>query len=120
MTEKRHYATVHMAGEHYVARVGDETLVETDRAMVLEEVNDGKEYPPVIYFPQDEIAPERLQPTDHHTRCPIKGEASYFTVKTDGAALENAAWTYPDPLPEARAVKGYVAFYPDKVTIERM
>jgi len=40
-------------------------------------------------------------------------------VTVDGNVLENAAWTYPDPLPMVRAVKGYVAFYPDKVTIEK-
>jgi uncharacterized protein (DUF427 family) len=119
MTEKTHSATVAMAGEPYVARVGDATLVATDRAMILEEVSGDKRYPPVVYFPKDEIPSAVLAPSDHRSHCPIKGEAGYFDVTVNGSVLENAAWTYPDPLPMVRAVKGYVAFYPDKVTVEK-
>jgi uncharacterized protein (DUF427 family) len=119
MTQKTHSASVSMAGEPYVAKVGGVTIARSERAMVLEEVYGAKTYPPVIYFPQDDVAPEALQPSDHASHCPIKGDAGYFSVKADGTVLENAAWFYPDPLPMVRAVKGYVAFYPDKVTVER-
>lgn len=119
MTEKAHNATVAMAGEPYVAKVGGITIARSDRAMLLEEVYGEKSYPPVVYFPQDDVAPQSLVPSDHHSRCPIKGEAGYFSVKADGELLENAAWSYPDPLPMVRAIKGYVAFYSDKVAVEK-
>jgi len=28
---------------------------------------------------------------------------------------ENAVWSYEDPLPGVAAIKGYVAFYPNRV-----
>ena len=33
----------------------------------------------------------------------------------DGRAAENALWTYEDPYPEVAAIKGHLAFYPDRV-----
>lgn len=119
MSEKTHSATVSMAGESYVAKVGDVTIALSDRAMILEEVNGEKNYAPVVYFPQDDVEPEVLQPSDHATHCPIKGDARYFSVKANGTLLENAAWVYPDPQRMVRAVKDYVAFYPDKVSVEK-
>jgi len=83
-------------------------------------VNGEKTYAPVVYFPMDDIAPDMLAPTDHQTHCPIKGDARYFTVKAGGTTLENAAWSYPEPLRQVGAVKGYVAFYPDKVSVEKV
>jgi len=114
-----HSATVSLAGEPYVAKVGAATIALSDRAMILEEVNGAKSYAPVVYFPLDDVDPEALEASDHTTHCPIKGDAGYFTVTVDGTRLENAAWFYPEPLPLVGAVKGYVAFYPDKVTVER-
>ena len=116
--EKDHSATVSLAGEPYVAKVGGATVALSDRAMILEEVNGEKSYPPVVYFPMDDIDPDSLEASDHRTHCPIKGDASYFTVKAEGTRLKNAAWTYPKPQRQVGAVKGYVAFYPDKVTVE--
>ena len=120
MSDKTHSATVSMAGEPYAAKVGGVTVALSDRAMILEEVNGEKTYAPVIYFPLDDIEEDYLEPSDHQTHCPIKGDARYFTVKAGGTTLENAAWFYPDPLRQVGAVKGYVAFYPDKVSVERV
>jgi len=120
MPEKTHSATVSMAGESYAAKVGEVTVALSDRAMILEEVNGAKAYAPVIYFPMDDIAQDMLETSDHSTYCPIKGDARYFTVKANGTTLENAAWSYPDPLRQVGAVKGYVAFYPDKVAVEKV
>jgi uncharacterized protein (DUF427 family) len=55
---------------------------------------------------------ERLVRTDHHTDCPFKGQASYYSLK-DGP--ENAVWTYEQPYDEMLAIKDHLAFYPDKV-----
>jgi uncharacterized protein (DUF427 family) len=32
--------------------------------------------------------------------------------------VENAAWSYEDPKPDVAAIRGLLAFYPDKVTVE--
>ncbi|MGH2694330.1 MAG: DUF427 domain-containing protein [Actinomycetota bacterium] len=70
---------------------------------------------PVYYFPKEDVRAELLEPTDHHTRCPFKGEASYYSIVVDDRRSENAAWYYPDPIKGAPALEGYIAFYWDKV-----
>jgi uncharacterized protein (DUF427 family) len=46
--------------------------------------------------------------------CPYKGEAAHWTV----AGVEDAAWSYEYPRPEAQGMAGLLAFYPDKVLVE--
>lgn len=63
------------------------------------------------YFPPDSLKREHFAPSDHHTTCPWKGEASYFHVVVDGEENRNAAWYYPAPKPAAAEVAGRVAFW---------
>jgi uncharacterized protein (DUF427 family) len=65
---------------------------------------------PVYYFPQEDVRMEYLTKTDYHTHCPLKGDASYWTVKVGGRMAENAAWDYPQPLSDAADLKDYIAF----------
>ena len=53
--------------------------------------------------------------TDHHTVCPYKGRASYWTIRVGNQVSENAVWGYPDPYDEVPALKDFVAFYWDRV-----
>ena len=71
-----------------------------------------------VYFPPDAINREFFEETERHTQCHWKGEASYYTVKAGGEEADNAAWFYPETLPAADNIRGYVAFYP-VVTVER-
>jgi uncharacterized protein (DUF427 family) len=66
---------------------------------------------PVYYFPQSDLRAEFLTPTAHHTFCPYKGDAAYWSVSVNGKVAENAVWSYPDPFDEVAAIKGFVAFY---------
>jgi uncharacterized protein (DUF427 family) len=63
------------------------------------------------YFPPDTIKAEYFQPTNTHTICSWKGEASYYTLKVNGQENKDAAWYYPDPKPKAQNIKGYIAFW---------
>ena len=54
-------------------------------------------------------------PSETHTYCPYKGEASYLSFAVGGG--DDLAWYYPDPLPEVIGVKGLVAFYNEIVDI---
>src|SRR5258707_3956978 len=56
-----------------------------------------------------------LEATEHHTSSPLKGEASYWSVRVGNRVAENAAWSYPNPLPEGPDLKGYLAFYWDQM-----
>lgn len=91
--------------------VAGETIAESSRVKLLHETG----HTPVYYFPEEDVRTELLEPTDHTTRCPFKGEASYRTIRVGDDERANAVWSYPDPLPEAPALAGYLAFYWDAV-----
>ncbi len=69
------------------------------------------------YFPPESVKMEYFKPTDLHTSCPWKGEASYYSIEVNGKTQPNAAWYYPIPKNAASNIKDHVAFYP-VVTIE--
>jgi len=70
-----------------------------------------------VYFPPNAVKREVLRPSDTHTTCGWKGEASYYTLAVDGAENRDAAWYYPSPKPEAKNITGYIAFWRG-VTVE--
>lgn len=63
------------------------------------------------YFPEAAVNKKYLQPSDTHTFCPWKGEASYYSVLVDGETNKDAAWYYPQPKPAAAEINGRVAFW---------
>ena len=89
----------------------DVTVADSTRVMLLLEYG----HLPVFYFPIDGVRIDLLEPTAHHTHCPLKGDASYWTVKVGDRVAENAAWGYPDPRPDGPPLKDYLAFYWNKM-----
>ena len=77
-------------------------IAETDEAEVVE----GN-----YYFPPTSVHKEFLKESSTHSTCPWKGKASYYDVIVDGEKNEDAAWYYPNPKPEAKNIKGYIAFW---------
>lgn len=63
------------------------------------------------YFPIDSVERDYLKPSDTHTTCAWKGEASYYSLEVDGQRNEDAAWSYPSPKEEASQIEGRVAFW---------
>jgi uncharacterized protein (DUF427 family) len=91
--------------------VGGETVVDSRRVKLLHEYG----HLPIYYFPRADVRFDLLEPTDHHTRCPYKGEASYWSIRSGERVAENAVWGYPDPLDDAPPLADYVAFYWNKL-----
>ena len=87
-------------------------IAASDKALIVKE----GQYAPVIYFPPESIEQRWFRATQHHTHCPFKGDASYWTVHAYGARENNAAWSYSDPFKEVDELKGYVAFHMDRMT----
>ena len=100
----------------YTVKLGSTIIAENARAKSLAEGS----YPPVIYIPKADIAMAFLEPTDHSSHCPWKGDAHYFSVITKSTTLENAAWGYATPNEDVAQIAGHLAFYSDKVTVERL
>jgi uncharacterized protein (DUF427 family) len=87
--------------------VGGVTVADSRRAMMLHE--SGQQ--PIYYFPPQDVRADVLEDSDRHTRCPKKGDASYYTIRAGGEEVKDGAWYYPDPLPGAPPIKGLIAFY---------
>ena len=87
-------------------RFGGETIADTRRAKLMHETG----HLPVYYFPEDDVRTDLLEPTDHSTHCPFKGDASWWTVRAGGRGAENAVWSYPEPHEDAPPIAGYLAF----------
>lgn len=90
---------------------GGRVVAETARALTLQEAS----YPAVQYVPREDVDMSLFARTDHATQCPYKGQASYYSLKVDGKAAENAVWSYEDPYPAMAPIKGHLAFYPSRV-----
>ncbi|MEZ5460365.1 DUF427 domain-containing protein [Dokdonella sp.] len=63
------------------------------------------------YFPEASLHSQYFKTSEHTSRCPWKGTASYYSLEVDGKRNENAAWTYKEPLPAAEEIRGRVAFW---------
>jgi uncharacterized protein (DUF427 family) len=92
-------------------RIGGETVVDSRRAKLLHEHG----LLPVLYFPEGEVRADLLDPSEHVTFCPWKGEARHHTLRVGDRVEENAAWSYPEPLEEAPPLAGHYAFYFDRL-----
>jgi uncharacterized protein (DUF427 family) len=86
-------------------------IADTTRALSLKEAS----YRVVNYVPRADADMSALTRTDHHSHCPYKGEASYFSIAVDGRHADNAVWSYEQPFPAVAEIKDYLAFYPDRV-----
>src|ERR671920_1400527 len=87
--------------------LGGETVADSRRIKLMHETR----YLPVYYFPEEDVRMDLLEATDHTTRCPFKGDASYWSVRVGEKVAENAVWSYPEPIEFAPPIAGYLAFY---------
>lgn len=104
------------AAGNWTVRAGGAVLGETSQALELTE----GDYPPVIYFPRTDIAMAFLEQSDTTSVCPHKGTATYFSIVAKSGPIKDAVWSYEDPKAELAEIKGYLAFYPSKVAIEKV
>jgi uncharacterized protein (DUF427 family) len=88
------------------AEIGGDTIFETERGQLLHESNLGA----VLYVPREDMCAE-MAATETVTHCPFKGDATHWRVN----GVEDAAWSYEEPLPQALWLKGMVALYKEKV-----
>jgi len=118
MTDKKvlvpgpdHPITIEPTDARVTVRAGGRVIADTARAMTLQEAA----YPPVQYISLADVDPGVLEPSDHTSYCPYKGDASYYSLKVGEEVSPAAVWTYVRPHDAATAIAGHVAFYPDRV-----
>jgi len=71
------------------------------------------------YFPSDSVNKQYFIESDHHTTCPYKGLASYYSLKVNDEINSNAAWYYPEPKSQVKQIKDHVAFWKGVKVVEK-
>ena len=86
-------------------------IADTRRALRVDE----SRHDIVYYVPRKDVRMDLLTATDHTSYCPFKGTARYWSIGVGARRAENAVWAYDEPYDEALPLRGYVAFYTDRV-----
>ncbi|MBV8952344.1 MAG: DUF427 domain-containing protein [Actinobacteria bacterium] len=93
-------------------RVDGHTLASTRNAKVLIETG----LPLRYYIPRADVV-ATLSRTETGSHCPFKGDASYWSVRAGDAVMKDVAWSYEEPIPDAKPIAGRVAFFNERVDI---
>ena len=97
--------------DRIVVTVAGRVVADTHHALTLKEAT----YPAVQYIPRSDVDMSLLHATAHATYCPYKGDCTYFSIPLGGEKSVDAVWTYERPYEAVAAIKGHLAFYPDRV-----
>jgi uncharacterized protein (DUF427 family) len=106
-----HPITIERNPARIVVTVAGRIVADTREALTLREAA----YPAVQYIPRNDVNMALLEPTDHATYCPYKGDCSYFSIPLGGSRSINAVWSYEAPYAAVTPIKDYLAFYPERV-----
>jgi len=106
-----HPITIERNPVRVVVSVPGRVIADTRDALTLGEST----YPPVQYIPLKDVDMSLLEPTDHSTYCPYKGDCAYYSIPIGGDKSMNAVWTYEVPFAAVAEIKDHFAFYPDRV-----
>lgn len=94
-----------------VVQLGDDILAQSDDYRILYETG----LIPRFYVQREAVRQDLLIPSDHRTRCPYKGEAHYYHVKSGNTVLENLVWFYPNAIAEVGRIQDLLCFYQERV-----
>jgi uncharacterized protein (DUF427 family) len=94
-----------------VVRRGETELARTDRAVRMLETS----HPPTFYLPRSDVVMKHLKRTGHGSQCEWKGLCTYYDVVVGGERIVGAAWSYEEPLADAAAIAGHIAFYASRL-----
>jgi uncharacterized protein (DUF427 family) len=94
-----------------VVTAGGRVVVDTTRALTLREAS----YPPVLYLPREDVDMTLLSRSTTQTYCPYKGDCSYYSIDVGGDRKVDAVWTYEAPYDAVAQIRGFLAFYPNRV-----
>jgi len=107
-----HRVDMRRSSRHVRIELDGVLLAESSRATLLFETS----LPTRFYLPREDVRAE-LRPGARQTCCAYKGRASHWSLDVAGRPHEDLAWTYEEPLQDAAAVAGLVAFYDERVDV---
>lgn len=95
-------------GRKVIVRHGNQIIAETLKAIrVLETAS-----PPTFYIPANDINLDSLVQSSGSSFCEWKGNATYWSLKTDDQQIKNVGWSYNSPSKHFAAIKNHFSFYP--------
>lgn len=109
--DEHHPITITPNPSRIVVTVAGRVIADTRSALTLREAS----YPPVLYIPRRDAAMALLARSTLTTYCPYKGDCAYFSIPAGGARSIDAVWSYEAPYEAVAAIRGHLAFYPDRV-----
>jgi len=109
MTQTRggHRITVEPGTTHVRVVRDGQVLAESRRPLLLRETG----LPVRYYLPPEDVRTELLTPSEHHTHCPFKGDASYWSLPD----APDLVWAYLEPIDDVAEIKGHFCFYDTEV-----
>lgn len=110
-----HLVTTVHSTQTVTVEIDGEVVARSTRPVVLYETG----LPIRYYLPPDDVELARFKPTDTHTTCPFKGEASYWTYLGNGDTGPRAdvVWAYPEPIDSVPDIAGLLCFYDTVATV---
>jgi uncharacterized protein (DUF427 family) len=109
-----HRVDVHESSRPVTVTVGGHVVARSERPKLLFETGMATR----VYVPRADVAAGALSVAEKRTVCAYKGQATYWSLRSNGQAIEDAAWSYEAPLPEAIKIQGHVCFDADGVEVE--
>lgn len=85
-------------------------IAESDHPLLLYEHG----YPIRYYLSRQDVRGDLLIPSKRVTRCPYKGEASYYSVQTGDTIVEEFFWSYLHPHAAMSPIAGLLSFLPER------
>jgi uncharacterized protein (DUF427 family) len=95
------------SSRHIEVFINGERVADTIRPLALFETH----LPTRWYLPFQDVRTDLLTASETITQCPYKGTARYFSHPD----LPDAAWSYPDPIPENPKIKDLICFFDERV-----
>jgi acyl-CoA thioesterase-2 len=96
------------------AWLGDLLVAESESCLLVQETR----HVDRLYFPEAHVRWEHFTPTQSHTVCPFKGQASYWDLAGPEGVEQDVVWAYRTPFEEVGGIEGHVCFYEDRLRVE--
>ena len=114
--DPRHYMTIKASQKFWLAKIEEHVLAKSHTAIELKEV--GLDiYPPVIYFPPNDVVTTLLKKNKKNTFCPLKGSTYYLDFFSNQTKISDVAWVYEITITEASKIQNMFAFDTSKVSL---
>lgn len=93
--------------------VAGEQVADSVRPLLLLETS----LPTRYYLPFADVRTDLLEASGTVSICPYKGQARYWSARVGDTLVTDAAWSYPDPIPENPKIRDLLCFFNERVDL---